>query len=151
MLSLCALERNNNPYIEQIVEPYVFKNQEEIFTTRSWLGKKPWKRARIMKRLSISRKQNWYICVRKRKNINCFEITAIIFKVYKKRKSLDLLTKKSFFLYFRDCTEIGEDNKKQTRHWKYVRTSKRKFIKKDGKTWYSFEIDSWCSFEILQS
>ena len=35
MLSCGALERNNNPYIEQIVEPCVFKNQEEIFTTRT--------------------------------------------------------------------------------------------------------------------
>ena len=33
MLSCGALERNNNPYIEEIVELCDFKNQEEIFTT----------------------------------------------------------------------------------------------------------------------
>ena len=33
MLSCGALERNNNPYIEEIVEPCDFKNQEAIFTT----------------------------------------------------------------------------------------------------------------------
>ena len=35
MLSCGAPERNNNAHIEQIVEPCVFKNQEEIFTTRT--------------------------------------------------------------------------------------------------------------------
>ena len=31
MLPCGALERSNNPYIESTVEPYVFKNQKEIF------------------------------------------------------------------------------------------------------------------------
>ena len=31
MISCGALERSNNPYIETIVEPYVSKNQKEIF------------------------------------------------------------------------------------------------------------------------
>ena len=38
MLSCGALERSNNPYIEQIVEPYVSKNQEEILV--DLIGKK---------------------------------------------------------------------------------------------------------------
>ena len=31
MLSCGALKRSNNPYIESIVEPSVFKNQKRVF------------------------------------------------------------------------------------------------------------------------
>ena len=55
----------------------------------------------------------------KREKINNFEITVIIFKAYKNVnlqfkkdfKTVELLTKTSFFLYFRDCTKNGEGNK----------------------------------------
>ena len=33
MLSCGAIERSNKPYIESIVEPFVSKNQKEIFAT----------------------------------------------------------------------------------------------------------------------
>ena len=59
-----------------------------------------------------------YLCVWEKKN-NSFEITAIIFRAYKKFKSpirkeflKGLLTNASFFLYFRDHPEISEGKKR---------------------------------------
>ena len=58
------------------------------------------------------------MCVREKKNIN-FDITVIIFRVYKKCKSpiqkeflKGLLTNSSFFLYFRDRRKNGEGKKR---------------------------------------
>ena len=57
-------------------------------------------------------------CEREKKN-NSFEITAIIFRAYKKCKSpiqreflKELLTNTSFFLYFRDRPKNGEGKKR---------------------------------------
>ena len=50
------------------------------------------------------------------KNSFSFEITVIIFKAYKKcsnsKRSAELLTKTSFFLYFRDRPKNGKGNKR---------------------------------------
>ena len=60
-----------------------------------------------------------HLCVRERKKNNSFEITVIIFRVYKKYKSSiqkeflkGLLTNTSFFLYFRDHPKNSEGNKR---------------------------------------
>ena len=52
----------------------------------------------------------------------------LLFK--KNFKSAELLTKTSFFLYFRDCHKNGKGNK-QVRRRKYTR---QKHIKKDGES-----------------
>ena len=79
MLSRGALERSNNPYTESIVESCVLKNQNEIFAMWAWLGRKCWKRAEAMEKFV-------YLILWEKKN-NSLEITAIIFKVFKKCKS----------------------------------------------------------------
>ena len=50
MLSCDALKRSNNPYIEQIVEPCVSKNQKEILAIWIWLKRKSWKWAEAMEK-----------------------------------------------------------------------------------------------------
>ena len=64
-----------------------------------------------------------FVCDREKRKINSFQITVIIFKVNKKYKSsikkdfksTELLTKLSFFLYFRDRSKNGEGNKDSAR------------------------------------
>ena len=51
------------------------------------------------------------MCVREKNN--SIEITLIIFKLYKKCKTAEILTKTSFFLYFRDSPKNGEGNKQK--------------------------------------
>ena len=74
---------------------------------------------RQLKKVYMSSKRNLCILVCERKKINSFEITVIIFKVYKKCKSpiqkgflKGLLAKTYLFLYFRDCPKNGEGNKR---------------------------------------
>ena len=70
-----------------------------------------------------------YLCVEEKKN-NGFEIVIIILRtirnvnlLFKKDfKIAELLTKTSFFLYFRDRPKNGEGNK-QRRRRKYTRQS----------------------------
>ena len=71
-----------------------------------------------------------------REKINSSEITVIIFKVFKKCKSLiqkkfksaELLTKASFFLYFRDCPKMAKETNK--RDGESIRAKVTKDIKK---------------------
>ena len=79
MLSCGALGRSNNPYIESIVGPYFSKNQKEIYAVWVWFWRKPWKRLRQWKKVSMSRKRNLYTVVLDRKK-NCFEISVIILR-----------------------------------------------------------------------
>ena len=80
LLSCGALERSNSPFIESIVEPYVSKNEKEIFAMWVWLGRKSWKRLRQWKKVSMSSsKRNLCTCVLERKKIN-FEITVILLR-----------------------------------------------------------------------
>ena len=68
MLSCGALERNNNPYIEEIVEPCDFKNQEEIFTKWTWLRKKSWKSVGKMKKITHELKVEFvHLCEKEQK------------------------------------------------------------------------------------
>ena len=53
-----------------------------------------------------------YVCEREKQQ---HEITLIIFKLYKKCKTAEILTKTSFFLYFRDSPKNGEGNKQKRR------------------------------------
>ena len=53
------------------------------------------------------------MCVREKNN--SIEITLIIFKLYKKCKTAEILTKTSFFLYFRNSPKNGEGNKQKRR------------------------------------
>ena len=60
------------------------------------------------------------VCVREKKN-NSFGITAIIFKasnpLFKKDfKSAELLTKTSFFLYFRDRPKMTKEAKERRKY-----------------------------------
>ena len=89
MLSCGALERSNNPYIESIVEPCVSKNQKEIFAMWVWLGRKSWKRTEAMEKSIHEMKAEFVYLVLWERKINSFEITVIIFKVFKKYKSLN--------------------------------------------------------------
>ena len=50
MLSCGALERSKNPYIEQVVEPCVPKNQEEILAMWIWLRRTSRKSAEAMEK-----------------------------------------------------------------------------------------------------
>ena len=75
------------------------------------------------------------VCVRERENNN-FGITAIIFKasnsLFKKDfKSAELLTKTSFFLYFRDRPKMTKEAKECR---KYKRKTNEIWIKKGGKS-----------------
>ena len=88
MLSCGALERSNNPYIKSIVEPCVSKNQKTIFAMWVWLGRKSWKRAEAMKKSIHELKAELVYLFVWVEKINSFEITVIIFKVYKKCNSL---------------------------------------------------------------
>ena len=89
MLSCGALERSSNSYIESIVEPCVSKNQKEIFAMWVWLGRKSWKRAEAMEKSTHEMKAEFVYLVLWERKINSFEITVIIFKVFKKYKSLN--------------------------------------------------------------
>ena len=88
MLSYAAYERINNPYIESIVEPCASKNQKEIFAMWVWLGRKSWKKAGAMEKSIHELKAEFVYLILREKKINSYEITVIIFKVFKKCKSL---------------------------------------------------------------
>ena len=88
MLSCDALEKSNNPYLESNVEPCVSKNQKEIFAMWFWLGRKSWKSAEPMKKSIHELKAEFVYLMLWEKKINSLEITLIIFKVFKKCKSL---------------------------------------------------------------
>ena len=64
-----ALDRNNNPQVESIVEPFVSKNYREILAMWVWLGKKSWKRAEAMgKSIHELKAEFVYLCVREKKS-----------------------------------------------------------------------------------
>ena len=89
MLSCVALERSNNPYIESIVEPCVSKNDKDIFAVSVWLGKNSKKRAKAMEKSIHELKAEFvYLILWENRELTSFEITVIIFKVFKKCKSL---------------------------------------------------------------
>ena len=98
------------------------------------------------KRVSISLKWNLSICVWERKKNNRFEITVIILRytrnvnlLFKKDfKIAELLTKTSFFLYFRDRPKNGERNKGDVES---ICAKVTKRIKKCGLnlTWINYE------------
>ena len=80
----------------------------------------PEKVLRQWKKVSMSWKRNLFICVFEGEKINNFEIIANIFKTYKKCKSSiqnrilkgqKILSKTSFYLYFRDTPKNGEWSK----------------------------------------
>ena len=88
MLSCGALERSNNPYIESIVEPCVCQNQKEILAMGVWLERKSWKKAEAMEQSTNELKAEFLYLILWERKINSSEITVIIFKVFKKCKSL---------------------------------------------------------------
>ena len=98
MLSSGALERSNTPYMESIVETCVSKNQRGIFAMWVWLERKSWRSAEAI---------CVYVCEREKND--SFEIHVIILRhirhvnlPFKKDfKFVELLTKTSFFLYFK--------------------------------------------------
>ena len=53
-----------------------------------------------------------YLCVRERKKINIFEITAIIFKVCKKCKGTELLTKHPFSFTLDTVVKMAKETNK---------------------------------------
>ena len=82
------------------------------------------------KKVSMSKVEFMYLCVREKKNNN-FEISVIILKYmrnlhlfYSKRilKLQNFLQKASFFLYLRGLPKNGEGNKQRGRR-KYTRKS----------------------------
>ena len=83
MLACGALGRRNNPYIESIVEPFVSKNQKEIFAMWVWLETESWKRAEAMKNSTHELKAKFVYLILWERKISSFEITVIIFKVFK--------------------------------------------------------------------
>ena len=87
MLFCGALERSNNPYIESIVEPCVSKDQKEILATSVWLGRKSQKRAESKEKSIHGLKAEFVYLTLGEKKINGYEITVIIFNVFKKCKS----------------------------------------------------------------
>ena len=117
MLSCRALDSNNNPYIESIAKRCISKNEK-----RSSLCGLDWKDnrekgLRQWTKVFMSQKKNLciWVCEKKiaalkllysflmhMKNLN------LLFK--KDFKSAELLTKTSFFLYFRDRPKNGEEN-----------------------------------------
>ena len=115
MLSCGALERSSNSHKESIVGLIGKK-----ILKKGWgNGKKyPWAESGICV----------YVCEREKNN--SFKIHVIILRYirnvnlpFKKDfKFAELLTKTSFFLYFRDRPENGERNK-QKRRRKYMRKS----------------------------
>ena len=54
MSSCGALERGNNPYVESIEKNCISKNQKEIFAMWICLGRKSWKRAKAMEKVSMT-------------------------------------------------------------------------------------------------
>ena len=79
--------------------------------------KNPGKWLRQWKKVSMSRKQKFALCVREKNN--SFEIIVIIFRTYKKCKSpiqreflKGLLTNISFLLYFRDRPKMAKEKKR---------------------------------------
>ena len=130
MLSCDALEKSNNPYVESIVEPCVSKNQKAIFAMWIWLERKSGKRAEAMEKIMPELKAEFVVCVWERNKIKSFEVHVIILRcirnvnlpIKKDFKFAELLTKTSFFLYFRDRPKNGEGNKLRRRR-KYIRKS----------------------------
>ena len=103
MLTLVFLRIRNRYMLRGLIRKKILKN--------CWDNRK---------NVSMSWKLNLCICVwgERKKNSFSFEIRVIIFTAYKKCsnfkkdfKSPELLTKTSFFLYFRDRPKIGEGNK----------------------------------------
>ena len=146
VLSCGALERSNNSYIELKLEPRGFNNQKEIFAMWVWLGRKSWRRTEaIEKSIHKFKVEFEYLCVGEKKN-NRFEITVIILRYTKNVNLLfkqdfkiaKLLTKTSFFLYFRDRPKNGERNKGDVES---ICAKVTKRIKKCGLnlTWINYE------------
>ena len=127
---LVVLLRKVIIHLESIVEPFVSKNQKEIFAIWVWLGRKSWKRVEAMEKSTHELKADFVYLILWERKINSFEITVINFKylrnvnllLKKNFKSAELLTKGSFFLYIRDSPKYGEGNK-QRRRRKYTRQS----------------------------
>ena len=119
MLSCGALGRSKNPYIESIMELCVSQNQKEILAIWIWLGRKSWKRAKGLRQWKNAFMNESRICVFRyvcvcvwEKRINSFDITVNVNLQFKIGfKSAELLTKTSFFLYFRDRPTNGKGRK----------------------------------------
>ena len=118
MLFCGALERSNNPYIKPIVEPSVFKNQKEILGMWICLERKYWKRTGVMVKKYPWAESGICVCVKRKKKtvlkslysfLRHLRNVNLLFK--KDFKSAELLSKTSFFLYFRDRPINGEGNK----------------------------------------
>ena len=116
MLSCGALERSNNPYIESIVKPCVFKNQKGIFAM--W-KENPEKEMKQWKKLSLNR--NLCLCVweRKKKKLSHKKCKSPIQKGFWICRTT---YQNILFLYFRDRPKNGEGNKLKKRR-KYIRKS----------------------------
>ena len=120
MPSCGSLERSINPYIESIAEPFVSQNQKEVLVMWVSLGKKFWKKAEAVEKSIHKLKAVFvylYVCERAKKvtALNLVESFLrhirnlnLLFKKF--FKSIELLTKTSFFLYCRDLPENGEGN-----------------------------------------
>ena len=123
MLSCCgAFKRSNNPYTESIVKPCVSKNQKVSDSKISSLfgfdlEENAEKALKQWKKVTMNWKRNLCTCARKKNN--SFEITVIIFKLYKNANLLfkkdfkiaELLTKISFLFYFRGCPQNVKEKK----------------------------------------
>ena len=122
MLSRGAFEKSNKSYIESILEAYVSKNQKGILTMWIWWERISWKNAEATEK-SIHELKAEFVCVCVCEKKNSFEIHVIILRYmrnvnlpFKKDfKIAELLSKISFFLYFRDRPKNGEGNKQRRR------------------------------------
>ena len=119
MLSCAALERSNNSYIESIVKPCVSKNQKEIFVMWVWLGKKSWKRLKVVeKRIHEQEAELVYLCVREKKQLwdycNHFKVyKKCIFLQFKKDfKIAELLPKHAFFFTLETVLKMAKETNK---------------------------------------
>ena len=100
------------------MEPCVSQNQKGIFAFWVWLERKSWKGAEAKEKNIPELKPEFAcVCVREKKIsfkihlITLIDIRNVNLLFKKDFKFAELLTKPSFFAYFRDIPENGEWNK----------------------------------------